>query len=152
MEIETLAKALEREHREIDAGIEAGDERSLPGAIQALRRHIYLEEEFLFPLLREAVPALSAPVLVMLREHGQLWQLLDSLEQKPGADGSSGTGLILSRQLTVLLLHHNLKEEKILYPRADLLLTEPAAARLREFIASGQLPQGWTCARAATAR
>src|SRR5215472_1763865 len=130
MEIETLAKALEREHREIDARIEAGDERSLSGAIQALRRHIYLEEEFLFPLLRDAEPALSAPVFVMLREHGQLWQLLDSLEQEPGADGSSGTGLILSRQLTVLLLHHNLKEEKILYPRADLLLTEPAAARL----------------------
>ena len=88
----------------------------------------------------------------MLREHGQLWQLLDSLERESGADDSSCTGLTLSRQLTVLLVHHNLKEEKILYPRADLLLTEPAAARLREFIASGQLPQGWTCAKAATAR
>lgn len=154
MEIETLAVALEREHREIDAGVaaftsgaQAGDERSLLGAIRALRRHIYLEEEFLFPLLREAEPALSAPVFVMLREHGQLWQLLDSLEQAPG-----GAGLTLCRQLTVLLLHHNLKEEKVLYPQADLLLTEPAAARLREFIAAGQLPQGWTCAKAPAAR
>lgn len=148
MEIETLAVALEREHREIDAGIAAftaGDELALAGAVQALRRHIYLEEEFLFPLLRVAELALSAPVFVMLREHGQLWQLLDSLEREPGAT-------VLCRQLTVLLLHHNLKEERILYPQADLLVTEPAAARLREFIASGQLPPGWTCAKAAAAR
>ncbi|HET7045217.1 MAG TPA: hemerythrin domain-containing protein, partial [Gaiellaceae bacterium] len=63
----TLAAALEREHREIDAGIEAfdvesaengGRVESLTGAISALRRHIYLEEAFLFPALRSelAVP------------------------------------------------------------------------------------------------
>lgn len=159
MEIETLAAALEREHREIDEGIaaftsgsQAGNEQSLFRAIHALRRHIYLEEEFLFPLMREKEPALSAPVFVMLREHGQLWQVLDSLEQEPNATGSGGDGLTPCRRLTVLLLHHNLKEEKILYPRADDLLPEPTAARLREFIASGQLPLGWTCAKAGAAR
>lgn len=61
MEIESLAAALEREHHEIDAGIAAftaapGDWQPLARAIRALRRHIYLEEEFLFPLLREAEP------------------------------------------------------------------------------------------------
>jgi hemerythrin-like domain-containing protein len=154
MEIETLAAALEREHRDIDEGIAAftsgamaENEQSLSRAIHALRRHIYLEEEFLFPLMREKEPALSAPVFVMLREHGQLWQVLDSLEQELNAT-ASGDGLTLCRRLTVLLLHHNLKEEKILYPRADDLLPESAAVRLREFIASGQLPPGWSCAKA----
>lgn len=159
MEIETLAAALEREHREIDEGIaafmsgdQAGNEKPLFRAIHALRRHIYLEEEFVFPLMRKSEPALSAPVFVMLREHGQMWQVLDSLEQEPNVTGSGGDGLTLCRRLTVLLLHHNPKEEKILYPRADGLLPEPAATRLREFIASGQLPLGWTCAKARTAR
>jgi hemerythrin-like domain-containing protein len=152
METETLAGALEREHREIDAGIEAvtsGDAGALSGAIEALRRHIYLEEEFLFRLLCQAEPALSAPAFVMLREHGQIWQLLDALQREPAGAEGSGT---LCRQLAVLLLHHNLKEEKVLYPEADALLAEPVAARLGEYIASRQLPVGWTCRKAAAAR
>jgi regulator of cell morphogenesis and NO signaling len=62
-----LGTALEHEHREIDAGIDAfraaaadgesetepdGAVSSLQRAIDALRRHIYLEEEFLFPAMQ----------------------------------------------------------------------------------------------------
>ena len=59
----TLASALEQEHREIDRAIEAylrspeeggGRVESLTETITALRRHIYLEEQFLFPPLRDA--------------------------------------------------------------------------------------------------
>lgn len=148
----SLAAALEREHREIDAGLAAftaapGDRRPLAGAIGALRRHIYLEEEFLFPLLPEAEPGLAAPVLVMLREHAQIWATLGLLERELDA-GGPGSGLALGRQLAVRLLHHNLKEEKILYPRADDALPAAAAGRLRAFLGSGKLPQGWVCMKA----
>ncbi len=148
METESLAAALEREHHEIDAGIAAftaspGDPQ-LTRAIRALRRHIYLEEEFLFPILGEAEPGLRAPVFVMLREHAQIWATLDALEREP----TPGTALVLCRQLTVRLLHHNLKEEKILYPRADDALPPAAAGRLRAFLGSGELPEGWVCAKA----
>jgi regulator of cell morphogenesis and NO signaling len=148
MEIESLPAALEREHHQIDAGIAAftatpWDRQPLARAIGALRRHIYLEEEFLFPLLHEAEPGLAAPVFVMLREHAQIWATLDSLERGLGAD--TGTGLTLPKRLAVQLLHHNLKEEKILYPRADDLLPPAAADRLRAFLACGQLPDGWVC-------
>lgn len=161
MEIEALAGLLEREHHEIDeaiaaftAGLRTGDhDRQLvKRAIHALRRHIYLEEKFLFPLLCTAEAGLTAPVFVMLREHGQLWQTLDSLEGELNASSDSGTELRLCRQLAVQLLHHNLKEEKILYPMADELLTEPAAARLREVLESTELPDSWVCAKAGTAR
>ncbi len=146
MEIGSLAVALEREHHEIDSGIAAftaapWDRQPLGHAIGALRRHIYLEEEFLFPLLREAESGLAAPVFVMLREHAQIWATLDSLER----DLDAGTGLALCRRLTVQLLHHNLKEEKILYPRADDALSPTAASRLRAFLRSGELPGGWVC-------
>jgi regulator of cell morphogenesis and NO signaling len=157
MGIEELSAALEREHREIDEGIESfasgslpGDAGKLSGAIQALRRHIYLEEAFLFPLLREGDPALFAPVLVMLREHGQLWDLLDLLDEELAARPGGETMTGLCKKLTVMLLHHNLKEEKVLYPQADELLPESAAERLRQFMAAGQLPEGWACARAST--
>ena len=149
MEIESLAAAFEREHHEIDAGIAAftaapENPRPLTRAIRALRRHIYLEEEFLFPLLGEAEPGLRAPVFVMLREHAQIWATLDLLEREPG----DGTALVLCRQLTVRLLHHNLKEERVLYPRADDMLSPAAAGRLRALFGSGELPEGWVCTKA----
>ena len=148
MEIESLAMALGREHHEIDAGIaaftaSAENPQPLTRAIRALRRHIYLEEEFLFPLLRDAEPGLAAPVFVMLREHAQIWGTLDALERRLAA--GTGAGLALGKRLAGQLLHHNLKEEKILYPRADDLLPPAAADRLRAFLGSGELPKGWVC-------
>jgi iron-sulfur cluster repair protein YtfE (RIC family) len=152
METESLAAALEREHREIDEGIEvfsAGaepadrDHQALSRAIRTLRRHIYLEEEFLFPPLREA--GLVAPIVVMLRDHGQIWETLDAVEDELRAGGSA---LALCHQLAVQLQHHNLKEEKVLYPQTDALLTASAAAELRTFLMSGELPTGWVCQRA----
>lgn len=149
METESLAAALEREHHEIDEGIAAfsgssGDRQPLARAIRALRRHIYLEEAFLFPVLHQANPGLAAPVFVMLREHAQIWATLDALECEPDGD----TGHALCRQLASQLLHHNLKEERVLYPRADDALPPAAAERLRAFLRSGELPEGWVCIRA----
>ena len=68
----TLGAALEREHREIDQAIEsyisgstAGENPAEPSvvAIRALRRHIYLEEAFLFPALRDAAERAVADLL-----------------------------------------------------------------------------------------
>src|SRR5579875_3797472 len=82
-----LAAALEREHREIDRGIEAfladrergqGHVEPLRRAMEALRRHIFLEEEFVFPSLQAA--GLVAPIFVMLREHGEIWDTLEVIE------------------------------------------------------------------------
>jgi len=102
MGTESLAAALEREHHEIDEGTAAfaaspRNPQPLARAIRALRRHIYLEEEFLFPLLGEAEPALRAPVFVMLREHAQIWNTLDALEREPRGD---------LRQQQSVLRHH----------------------------------------------
>ena len=69
----SLSDVLEREHHEIEASIEAfleglslGETRvqELTRAVGALRRHIYIEEEFLFPPLRAA--GMIPPVFVML--------------------------------------------------------------------------------------
>lgn len=149
MQTESLAQTLQKEHAEIDAGIAAftaspGDRQPLTRAIRALRRHIYLEEEFLFPLLCRAEPGLAAPALAMLREHAQIWAILDLLEHAP--DTSAGPAL--GKRLTSHLLHHNLKEEKVLYPRADDILPAPAAQRLRAFLEAGELPKGWVCLKA----
>lgn len=149
----TLTAALEREHHEIDAALEAFAEgeqagRSRPEelarAASALRRHIYLEEEFLFPPLRAA--GVMAPVLVMLREHGEIWRTLEELEQ--AASESSGAATERCRDLLGQLEKHNAKEEPIIYPEGDAKLDEDAKRDLHAFIDSGAMPPGWVCAMA----
>ncbi len=152
---ESLAAALEREHHEIDDEIEQFTAKLAAGSVEAapirhaataLRRHIYLEEVFLFPPLRDA--GMVAPIFVMLREHGQLWRTLDAIEAELAFDPDQATLQKLSKELVVQLEHHNPKEEQILYPQADLTLDTDAAAQLAEFLKSGALPDGWVCERA----
>jgi hemerythrin-like domain-containing protein len=152
---ETLAAALEREHHEIDDGIEAflgaqaegrGDTQPLTDAMRALRRHIYLEEAFLFPPLREA--GFVAPIFVMLREHGLIWYTLDALARVRARDGAGAATSGVCRRLLAQLDRHNSKEEPILYPQADAVLNAEAGEDLRAFLAQGAFPEGWVCARA----
>ena len=157
MELESIAGLLEREHHDIDAGIARvasaaspvdSDPEPLATAIGQLRRHIYLEEELLFPSLRAA--GMLAPVLVMLREHGEIWSTMDQVERSlAGPGGGAALGELLA-ELDGQLQRHNSKEEPILYPQADTALAPAAAAELREFLDSGQLPDGWVCQQAAS--
>jgi hemerythrin-like domain-containing protein len=147
MDGQTLAAALEREHREIDEGVEkfaaARDTNALQRAMTALRRHIYLEEEFLFPPLREA--GLMAPLFVMVREHGQLWQTMEKLDGEL-AGGAAGDSVVAAcQELMAQLDAHNSKEEPIIYPRADAVLSDEASSQLHAFLASGTMPDGWVC-------
>lgn len=149
---ETLAAALEREHREIDTGIAeyvgGKDLNALQRAMAALRRHIYLEEEFLFPPLREA--GLVAPLFVMVREHGQLWQTMQKLDAELAADTAGDAVAAACSELTAQLDAHNSKEEPIIYPQADTVLREDVTAHLHDFLASGTMPDGWVCQGART--
>ncbi|MDT0202266.1 hemerythrin domain-containing protein [Nocardioides sp. AE5] len=150
----TLSGALEREHREIDAGIEAyvaslagtePDLAALGEAMVALRRHIYLEEEFLFPPLRAA--GLMAPVFVMLREHGELWDAMVAIDAALAADAGQDLSAACA-DLLGRLEAHNAKEEPIVYPVADREIDEEATAALLDLIATDTLPPGWVCAQA----
>jgi iron-sulfur cluster repair protein YtfE (RIC family) len=149
---QTLSEALTKEHTDIDAGIEAflaGRDAGRPStdgmlaAIAAQRRHIYLEEAILFPPLRQA--GMFAPVMVMLMEHGRMWQVMEALEPLLRDGATDPQVSELCQQLVDLLAAHNPKEEQILYPQADTALEWPASAQLKEFLESGEMPDGWVC-------
>lgn len=145
------SEALEREHREVDdgllafrAGLDEGEWKSdhLSAATVELRRHIYLEEEFLFPELRAA--GLVAPVMVMVREHGEIWSALDDIAAaKQGEDFD--VARLVCDALIETLSGHNVKEETILYPASDEILRSDEALRLRSEIENSSLPPGWLC-------
>lgn len=148
----SLAEALEREHHEIDDGIDAFTAASaigthetelLLGAVAALRRHIYLEEEFVFPPMRAG--GMVAPLFVMVREHAQMWTTLDALESDLANAADDGVLRKRCHDLMVQLQHHNPKEEQVIYPQADAVLTATASDDLLTFMGSGQLPEGWIC-------
>lgn len=161
----SLAHALTNEHHEIDSGIEAfvdglgrGEavaQLSVPlrHAMTALRRHIYLEEEFAFPPIRDG--GLVMPIMVMEREHGVLWRQMDDLDDAlDNFDDATATeqereALIRACQRMLEVLEsHNSKEEPIVYPHLDVRLTTDQVRELHRLIESGSLPSGWECARA----
>ena len=157
METVALSDALEREHRGIDGGIEEysaglshGDTEARPllRAMNGLRRHIYLEEEFLFPRLK--VGGLGMPIFVMLREHGELWDAMDALDALLATDANAGTLQSACRELLAKLDSHNSKEEPVIYSQAEAVLEPDAAAKLTEFLDNGSMPAGWRCEKAAS--
>ncbi len=144
---ETLSSALEREHHEIDAGIESYSASLAPADLRdtltALRRHIYLEEEFLFPPLRDS--GLLAPIFVMLREHGELWDAMARIDGllADGKDARDACTDLLER-----LTAHNAKEEPIVYPEVDKM---PQAGAMLDLLDTAVMPADWVCQHATDA-
>ncbi|HEU0191764.1 MAG TPA: hemerythrin domain-containing protein [Mycobacterium sp.] len=152
---ETISAALEREHHEIDAGIAAFlakldvgsvDPEPLNEALEALRRHIYLEERILFPPIRQG--GLVMPLFVMMREHGEIWRTMDTLTEALAGDGDADRLRAGCKELLKQLEAHNMKEEPVIYPHADTDLTAEQAAELDDFIKTGLTPDSWVCQEA----
>ena len=151
----TLSAELTREHHEIDDVIATFIEKLDCGGMQhelltetleTLRRHIYLEEVFLFPPLRDA--GFVMPIFVMMREHGQLWRTMDELTDLLADGKDSGRLRDTCTQLLDQLHQHNSKEEPVIYPSADTDLPTQTSAELTRVIETGHMPDGWVCQQA----
>jgi iron-sulfur cluster repair protein YtfE (RIC family) len=102
-----------------------------------LRRHIALEEQFLFPLYEEksGLPSGSGPTEVMRGEHRIIERLLEEILRTIGDPAK------LPDQSRAafheILEEHHLKEEGMLYPAIDDLLApeerDALVARIQTF-------------------
>lgn len=146
-----VGQHLEDDHHRIDDAFEAFaqsldgpvvDRTSFDTAAQALRHHIYVEEELHFPALKSG--GLLAPVLVMLREHGMIWDLLDAITRALD-DADPETVRATWPQLATVLAQHNSKEEQILYPAGDQHLAPNEADQVLSTLRAGTTPPGWVC-------
>ncbi len=94
-----------------------------------LQRHIHWEEDVLFPLFEDKTGMHDrGPTLVMRAEHREIGRWLNALQDKVRAgDVDSGRE---EQVLFEILFAHNHKEENVLYPMLDRLLSaeEKAAA------------------------
>ncbi len=90
-----------------------------------LRRHIAFEEKLLFPAFetRAGVSAECGPTAVMRQEHREIENRIHDMECRFTNLDDPMTG---ARQAFHELMHeHNAKEERVLYPATDRLLTGP---------------------------
>ncbi|WP_209374600.1 hemerythrin domain-containing protein [Brevibacterium renqingii] len=128
----SIGEVLERDHHRIDGYFEAfakslaGDGPIDTGAFATgaagLRHHIYVEEVLHFPAMKAG--GLMGPVFVMLREHGELWDRMDEIAAQLEAGAERREIAPVWKALEGGLEAHNDKEEKILYPAGDDLLTD----------------------------
>jgi hemerythrin-like domain-containing protein len=85
---------------------------------RAMRRHLGMEEEILFPAIEQATGLRGGPIAVMLAEHAQMRGLLDQMS-RAAESGEFDALLDLGDTLLMLTQQHNVKEEHVLYPMAD---------------------------------
>ncbi|MCK5002013.1 MAG: hemerythrin domain-containing protein [Gammaproteobacteria bacterium] len=91
--------------------------------IQAMERHLGVEENELFPAFEEATGMTMGPTEMMRSEHDQMRVLFaemrDAMERQHSDDY-----LGISETLLILMQQHNMKEEQILYNMMDQHLTD----------------------------
>ena len=93
--------------------------------IQAMERHLGVEENELFPAFEETTGMTMGPTEMMRSEHDQMrvlfTEMRDAMERHHSDDY-----LGLSETLLILMQQHNMKEEQILYTMMDQHLSEDA--------------------------
>ena len=135
----TIAEFMAAKHKACDDEFAVAEENALDGnwskaeaTFNAFRngmaQHFQIEEDILFPALASAGGP-SGPVQVMLMEHTQIRGLLDEMAAavtEKNEQEYSG----LSETLLIVMQQHNHKEENILYPIMDQILSKEREALL----------------------
>ena len=141
----TVTDVLMADHRRMDclmkecaAAVADGEQAAALVLFERFRagltRHIKIEEGILFPEYEIATGTSrsAGPTSVMRHEHEEILAYLGSLNDLLSLTEFQKRDFDDSRNDLVSLLHeHNLKEEEILYPACDHLISKP---RLRELL------------------
>ena len=137
--IDGVTAYLSGDHRRIDEVIsdvrrmiEDGEteraEHTFQEVDEQLRRHIRIEDEIVFPVF-EARTGCRGPTTVLRQEHRQIEEVLVAIA------GALARGELRGARdqafaLAMLLGNHNMKEERILYPRTDQALRDEERVEL----------------------
>jgi hemerythrin-like domain-containing protein len=87
----------------------------------AMRLHLAMEEEVLFPAFEAATGMRGGPTHVMRMEHQQMRGMLDQMA-RAAATGDFDSVSDHGDTLMMLIQQHNLKEEGMLYPMTERAL------------------------------
>ncbi len=103
-----------------------------------LQRHIVWEEQILFPVFEKKTGVTQAgPTQVMRIEHKQIGEYLELIHKKVQTQDINSDKE--EEMLLSVLSKHNLKEENILYPSIDNMITDEE--RVEIFNQMNELPE-----------
>lgn len=135
-----IGEHMTRHHRHCDDVFDRAEDRASaadwPGVeheggafLNAMERHIDIEEDLLFPAFEKATGMTRGPTQVMRSEHEELRKLFaqmrTAIESKDCAQYQA-----VAQALLDLLRLHNSKEEGMLYPMLDQVLHAEASTLL----------------------
>lgn len=140
----TITAVLTADHRQGDQlfaattrAAEEGDwsacHRQFDGFLAALKRHMKIEEEMLFPAFEQASGISGGPTSVMRQEHQRMLALLDEIAAAIAAHDSE-LFRATADSFAGVMEAHSLKEERILYPLCDEVLPGSSAEKLQEML------------------
>ena len=130
-------KLLAEAHAELAEGVVALGK--LQEIERLLNQHMYLEEEALYPRL-EAY-GIGDRLQAALQEHGEVCRYMAAVIERAEAGEEADRVAETLKAMRELLDEHHLREEFVLYPAMDALLTRRQWWRLKD----RQAPPGWTC-------
>jgi len=120
---------------ETAASVETKDLHDFIGFLKefADKCHHGKEEGLLFPaMIGAGVPDKGGPISVMLAEHAQGRQLIRDMEESISTNVDRLKLAQAAREYAHLLRNHILKENMVLFPMADKMLTEAQLEKLYE--------------------
>lgn len=143
---------LAEQHRVMELGISglvdgSGSRQELDEAIYLLRRHIYVEEAFLFPVIEQDQGRWMA-LGQMTTEHGEMWPHIETAIELLQARAPLDDLFPATQTLLKLLAMHDPKEEVAIYSVADRYVADDDHPSLESLFATTTIPQGWRCLRA----
>lgn len=111
----------------------AGCHERFDAFLRALKHHMAIEEQVLFPAFEQATGIAAGPTRVMRDEHQQMLALLEDVAAAIAAhDEARFRGL--AHSYTALMDSHSAKEENVLYPMCDEALPELSGEKLLEMV------------------
>lgn len=140
---------LTEQHRSMELGITglvdgSGSRQELTDAVYLLRRHIYIEEAFLFPVIEQDQG--RAMALAQMRyEHGDMWPHIESAIALLAANADLDDLLPASEAMLRLLHIHDHKEEQAIYSVADRYRANATKPSFAALFQTNDTPDGWRC-------
>ena len=130
----TIKKLMSQDHKDCDSLFAAAENaaakndweeatQAFNAFIDAMDRHLSIEENVLFPAFEEETGMATGPTEMMRMEHEQMRALFTDMKDALSSQQSDDY-LGTSETLLILMQQHNMKEEQILYNFMDQRLDE----------------------------
>ncbi len=138
------------DHRELDVKLEKLLDIISKGEIdpvlfaqisKSLKRHIYIEEEEIFPSISERSNELRQRIAGLEMEHASIWMLLDRVENEISVRNVEKSPKYIE-EISSILVSHNEQEEDKVYP-----IISQNEKNSQKKITEYEVPEGWVCHR-----